>query len=245
MKIRIHILVALLFLVSFVYKGYGQRIKGYGIAGINFSQVDGDEVYGFKKVGFNGGLGATFPFNDNWSVSLEVLFSQQGANQKAQYNDITIHDSTIVDGDTVYFDNVYNGAYKLDLNYVKVPILVQYTDRGRITAGLGFSYGQLVGIKEWEHGKLNESTTLNSGTYNKQDIDVLLDLRFRIYKSLKFNIRYSYSILKIRTRDFYDWYGQYTETRDQYNSTLSFRFIYIFNENPTKPVDKKNSGSGF
>ena len=245
MKIKIQFIVIVFLLGFLADKGYSQRIKGYGVAGINFTQVDGDEVYGFKKVGFNGGLGATFPFNENWSVSLEVLFSQQGAKQKAQYNDVYIPDSTIVDGDTVHFTHVYNGAYRLNLNYVKVPVLVQYTDRDRITAGLGFSYGQLVGIKEWEHNRLIETTTLNSGTYNKNDIEVLLDLRFRVYKSLKFNIRYSYSMFKIRTRDFYNWYGEYVTTRDQYNSILTFRFIYVFNEKPTKAVDKKNSGSGF
>ena len=242
-KIRIIILAAISgFLIS---SGYGQRIQGYGVAGINLTQVDGDEVYGFKKPGFNGGLGATIPFAGNWSVSLEILFDQKGAKQKAQYNDVYIPDTTIVNGDTIHFDHVYNGAYKLDLNYVSVPVLFQYTDRDRITAGVGFSYGQLVGIKEWEHNRLVETTTLNSGTYKKNDFNILVDLKFRIYKKIKFNIRYSYSLAKIRTRDFYDWYGQYTETRDQYNSTLSFRFIYVFNEKPTKPVDKQNSGSGF
>ncbi len=245
MKTGLRILIAFFLTAFFILTGYGQRIKGYGIAGMNLTQIDGDEVYGFKKIGFNGGLGATFPFNKNWSVSLEVLFSQQGAKQKPQYNDVHIPDSTIVGDDTIYFDNVFNGAYKLNLNYVKVPVLVQYTDRDRITAGVGFSYGQLVGIKEWEHDRRVESTTLNSGTYNKNDVEVLVDLRFRIYKSLKFNIRYSYSIFKIRTRDFYDWYGEYVTTRDQYNSVLAFRFIYVFNEKPTKPVDKQNSGSGF
>jgi hypothetical protein len=245
MKAKIQIIVIIFLLSSFIQKGYGQMIKGYAVAGLNLSQVDGDEVYGFKKPGFNGGLGATIPFGKNWSVSLEVLFSPQGANQKAQYNDVFIPDSIINGDDTVYFDNVYNGAYKLNLNYVKVPILVQYTDRDRITAGAGFSYGQLVGIKEWKHGQLDETTTLNSGTYKKNDIEVLVDLRFRIYKSLKFNIRYSYSIFKIRTLDFFNWYGEYIETRDQYNNVLTFRFIYVFNEKPVKAVDNKNSGSEF
>ncbi len=201
--------IVILFSLTTLYAG-AQVIKGVAIFGTNITQVDGDEVYGFKKIGFNVGLAAIVPFNDRWSVSIENVFSQKGAYQKPKYADSL------------------SGEYELKLNYLEVPVLVHYTDRNIITAGAGFSWGRLVGVGEWEHGKKTE-TFLNSGDYSQNDINIIADLRFRIWKKLKFNIRYAYSIAKIRTREHADLSGN-TWIRKQYNNLVSFRLIYVFNE---------------
>ena len=187
-----------------------QIIKGAVIFGTNISQVDGDEAYGFNKLGFNVGASAIIPFKDKWAVSIENIFSQKGAYQKPQR-----------------IDSI-SGEYSLKLNYLEVPVLVHYTDRNIITAGAGFSWGRLVGANEWEHG-IKTETSLNSETYSQSDINILADLRFRIWKKLKFNIRYSYSIAKIRTREYPDFSGD-TWIRKQYNNLVSFRLVYVFNE---------------
>ncbi len=196
---------------------FAQRIKGVVIGGMNISQVDGDEIYGFNKIGLNMGLGAIMPFGKNFSMSIETLYSQKGANQNDQYK---TEDS---------LGNILTGAYKLQLNYLEVPILVHYTDHDRITIGGGFSYSGLVSLKEYEHNKRVETTTLTSGVYSNSDINVVADLRFRLYKRLKLNLRYSYSIFKIRTREFSDLLGN-TWERDQFNNVFSLRLYYIFNE---------------
>ena len=128
----------------------GQIIKGEALLGLNLTQVEGDEVHGFRKPGLNIGAGVLIPFKKNWDVSMEVTFNQKGAKQKPQYND------------SLSSGLVITGEYKLNLNYVEVPVLVHYTDKEFITIGAGFSWGRLVGVKEWEHGNLVESTTLNT-----------------------------------------------------------------------------------
>jgi hypothetical protein len=217
MKLKIAIYF---FFITVLFLGkdvFGQRIKGVVIGGVNITQVDGDEIFGFNKVGLNMGLAAIMPFGKGFSVSIETLYSQKGANQKDQYK---TEDS---------LGNILTGAYKLQLNYLEVPILVHYTDHDRITIGGGFSYGGLVSLKEYEHNQRVETTTLASGVYSNSDISVVADLRFRIYKRLKFNIRYSYSMIKIRTRKFDDFLGN-TWERDQFNNVFSLRLYYIFNE---------------
>ncbi len=96
-------------------------------------------------------------------------------------------------------------------------------------AGLGFAWGRLVGVKEWEHGQLVEGTTLNSGTYSKNDYSILGDFRVRLWEGLKLNLRYQYSLVKIRTREFNDLAGN-SWTRDQYNNVITLRLIWVFNE---------------
>ncbi|MDP4282617.1 MAG: hypothetical protein Q8867_10790, partial [Bacteroidota bacterium] len=69
-------MVLLLMLVS--GKAFSQHFLGAVSAGINLSQVDGDMVWGFKHVGFNGGPSVMFPFGKDkkWSATMELLFSQ-------------------------------------------------------------------------------------------------------------------------------------------------------------------------
>jgi len=205
--------------IIFLFAGHlrAQRIQGAVIAGGNLSQVDGDEVFGFNKIGLNTGLAAMAPIGKNLQLSIEILYSQKGAYQGKQYKDV----------DSV--GNVTTGEYKLNLNFLEVPVLFMYNDKDVIIGGVGFSYARLVSIQEYEHGQREETTTLNGGPYNRNDFNILADIRFRIYKKLKFNLRYSYSLVSMRTREFEDLLGN-TWIREQYNNTITFRLIYMFNE---------------
>ena len=232
MGVRLFFILIFLFSFFVSIESYAQRIQGAVIGGLNLSQVDGDEIYGFNKLGANVGLGAIVPFKERFIMSLEILFNQKGSYQGKQY------ESTDSSG------KEFNGKYKLSLDYLEVPLLFLYNDKNVITAGGGFSYGRLVSVKEFEHGEQVLTTTLNDGPYDRNDFNILADVRFRVYKKLKLNVRYAYSLAKIRTRDFYDLRGIYQSTRNQYNNVVSFRLIYMFNEKP--PVaDKKNNESGF
>lgn len=211
-----------LFLIVFTFSisGYSQRFLGALSAGINLTQVDGDEVYGFKKVGFNGGPSIIVPFGKDgkWSVTMEILFSMNGSSQKSA--DTVIPDLTQPAS--------YNG-YKLNLNYIQIPLLVHFTDKKIIAGGLGFAYGQLVGVAEWENGHRVESTTLQE-PYTLTDFQVMADVRLRIWKRLWANLRYSYSLIPIRTRDFTNYTRTQVWTRKQYNNVITFRLTYIFND---------------
>lgn len=216
-------LIILLFLFAGCRDLYSQRILGAISAGINLSQVDGDEVYGFKKAGFNGGPSVIIPFGKEgrWTVTMELLFSMTGSYQKGgSYLPDSLADSSQPAS--------YNG-YKLNLNYLQVPVMVHFTDRKIIAGGLGFAYGQLVNVREWEDGTRIETTTLQ-GPYSLADFQILADIRLRIWKKLWADFRYSYSLLPIRTRDFTNVTETQVWTRKQYNNVITLRFTYIFND---------------
>lgn len=218
------VISAILFLILLTFTAINvsaQIIKGEAIAGLNLTQVDGDEVFGFRKFGANLGAGVLIPFGKKgkWDVSLETLFTQKGSYQKPQYED------SIDNG------QVLTGEYKLRLNYVEVPLMVMYTDKELISFGLGLSWGRLFGVKEWEHGEIVPTTTLRNGPYSKNDFSVLADIRIRIWKALKINLRYQYSMVKIRTREFTSKDPNIEpKIRDQFNNVISLRLIYVINE---------------
>jgi hypothetical protein len=203
----------LLFIATlFVQTGYGQRIMGAAIVGLNATQVDGDEVYGYKNFGLNAGLSAIVPFNNKWSVSVENIYSEKGAHQRVKYLDSL------------------DGSYDLKLNYLEVPVLLLFTDKDIVTFGAGMSWGRLVKVWEQRNGYEMPATTLESGIYRSSDLNFLLDVRFRVFERLRFNARYAYSIRPIATREIIDSKTGRPNIRDQYNGLFSFRLIYVFNE---------------
>jgi len=207
----------------FVTNVSAQNIKGVLIFGGNLSQVDGDEIFGFKKWGFNVGAAAIMPLNEKQTIniSVETLFSQKGSYQKYPF----AYDTT---------DYPY---YNLNLNYLEVPILFQYTDKKVITFESGFSWGRLVSLKEIEHGSdLNWSK--QQWPYSREDWNLVAGLRFRIHNKWHLNVRYAYSFKKIRTRSYTDEIGQQW-TRNQYNNVITLRLYYILNDSYKSPKRNK------
>lgn len=107
-----------------------QRIRGGFTLGVNASQVDGDEIHGFKKYGFHGGAIGTLPLKGNFLFTLETIYSEKGAYQSGR--------------------NTNYRKYRVDLDYVEVPFLLQYNDRDIFTIGAGLAFARLINVREWE-----------------------------------------------------------------------------------------------
>ena len=217
-------LVTLILLFALSSPLSAQRFLGAVAGGMNLTQVDGDLVVGYKRVGGHLGLAAILPIKKKWDITLETVFNQKGAYEGPQYQDSL-------------YGTVVNGKYDLRLNYVEVPLTAHFTDRGRFTAGAGFAYGRLVSSKEIEH---NGAVPPYSDTvaFNKNDFSVLIDLQVKIWKNLKFNFRYEYSMVPIRERTFIDPYGiREPNIRKQYNNMLTFRMVYVINERYENAVE--------
>ncbi len=219
--IRLSILFSLISAIG-VQKVNAQAFKAEIIGGTNISQVDGDEVFGFLKYGVNMGLGVVMPIHKNWSLSFETLYTQKGSRLGKVYSDSL------------------DGSYKLHLNYAEVPFLIQYTDRDRASAGIGFSWGRLVAVNEWKNGYRVDSVTLLDGPFSRNDWQILADLRLKLYKNLRLNARYAYSMKKIATRNVRDSMSGVMNVRDFYNNLWSIRLIYTINESEPDKI-KKNA----
>ncbi len=202
--------------------GHSQKVLGAVSVGINLTQVDGDIFYGFHKVGLNVGPQVQIPFgkNKNWSVSMELLYSQKGSYHKGSADSTT---------------------YKLKQDYAEIPVLIRYTDKKIISAGVGFSYGQLINYKETKNATFDSLFTYQTGLSNN-DISVIAEVNFRLWYKLWLGLRYQYSMKSNRTvlvTDPNDPKNPFT--RYQYNNVISLRLTWIFNQEkimkPSKRVD--------
>ncbi len=104
-----------------------QRFKGGIVAGVNLSQIDGDDLAGYNQPGINAGGMVAAILSDKVQLTMELLFSQKGSHRSK-------HDSQ-----SAALDN-------MRLNYVEAPFLISYFDwRFRFYAG--FSYARLFSYK--------------------------------------------------------------------------------------------------
>lgn len=211
-----------------------QKFIGGVVAGMNLSQVDGDEVYGFKKVGFNGGGLVMLPLNRKQSifVTVELLYNQKGAYQRNTSSGA----DAFPYGDTVLFDPAFpykNNKiyYKLRTDYVEVPLLFHIEDPYTGFAfGIGASWARLVYLKETLFGR-RLYADIRSGRFYRDNWNFLLDVRVPIYKGLKFTFRYQHSIVPIGAeRTYYALVNADPFTRKMYHQVLSFRIMYTFND---------------
>lgn len=222
--LRRRLCLAAVFVVLMGGSAVSQIIQGALIFGANLTQVDGDEVFGFNNVGLNAGAAAIVPFGDNWSMSLEALYSQKGAHRKKQWN---------VD------DPTRDGSYDYNLNYAEIPLLVHYNDKDVMTFGAGFSYGRLVSYDEIDNRDPNYVYVEYEAPPSIHNVEFLADVRFRVYKNLKMNFRYSYSLFSYRDATFH-WEGlDHPEERSQYHNVITWRLMWVINERQSRRTQKE------
>lgn len=215
MQKRIIFLFTILLIFS-AFSLHAQIIQGEVIGGLNFSKVEGDRVnngmFKFNKPGVQIGVGAIIPLQHNFSTTFELLFNQKGAYKRYGQPDSA------------------QPMYLSRLNYAEIPLLIQYTDKGKYTFGIGASYSRLIGVKWVVNGRII-SNNINDGYYYKDNFDWIADFKFRLYKQLKLNVRYAYSLKSISTgKKLFTTIGGVSQDANQRNSMISFRLIWVFNE---------------
>lgn len=87
---------------------YSQSFNGGLLAGATISQVDGDHYSGYHHLGFTGGAYVNLPFDDEFSMQVELKYALFGSHSSV--------------------DEVEAGQnpYALHLHYVEMPVMLRY-----------------------------------------------------------------------------------------------------------------------
>ena len=173
------------------------------IGGINTSQVSGDGLGGFNKLGIRiGGL-------------IKKEFSQFNAQIELQY--INKGSSTIAIRNSS--NHSYIDSYTLRLNYIEVPITIEKRIYKHMYLQTGVSIGQLVHMSE-----LSNNYEVNGIKINNTEYSVNLGVHTKLKNNIFLNTRLSHSIFPIRPHSS----GQtYKWNRGQYNTSISIALNYI------------------
>lgn len=146
----------------------GQTFQASLLAGGNFSQIDGDDLFGYHQLGANAGIRVVAILNDRWRVGPEILFSQQGARRNQNSTNVSEFD-------------------RIDLNTLEVPLMVYYKD-WRLTAEAGLSYQNLFSYTVVSSGgeDITAATPLNSDL-----VAIKAGVTFFLTERLGLNLRFS------------------------------------------------------
>ena len=180
------------------------------ILGMNASQVDGDNDAGFHKIGFNGGATAFIRFHPQFSTSFEILYSQKGSKTAP----------------TKYFNP---NAFQINLDYLEVPVLINFHDKKVAIFSLGFSFNRLIKSKRTINGLDYPINNIGSGgtcidlcINDKNDFNFIGGVTFTAKKHFGFNVRYAYSLGSMG----YSTASKF-KNHSLYNHLISFRLMGI------------------
>ncbi len=160
-----------------------QRFGAGVIVGLTGSQINGDQVAGFDKLGFTAGLRGVVYVSDRIDVSTELLYSQRGSQ------------SELIQGNTVAF------PFKISTNYIEVPVLFNIQDWldteteefYKLHFHAGFSYGRLINSSVEDESNVSPLVRLQD-LFNKNDYSWIAGATFYLNKHLGFTGRYTRSI---------------------------------------------------
>tara|TARA_B100000902_G_C27195477_1_gene856236 strand:+ start:283 stop:897 length:615 start_codon:yes stop_codon:yes gene_type:complete len=190
---------------------FAQNFKSGLIGGISISQVSGDNLSGFNKIGPR--IGLFVNRNINWySFQLELHYQTKGSRETINYSEQ--HNFT---------DNLnYNflSDYNFQLDYIGVPLLFSLDFTNKIKVEFGNAINILINQKEKIDYYLD-----NSRKVNRLEYAFLIGLVYKLNNKYSINIRFSNSILPIRKHSSGEVYRL---NRGQYNSSLNFNILYNF-----------------
>lgn len=181
------------------------------LLGTNFTQVDGDNYAGFRKIGLNAGGIVYAKVGPRVALSMEILFSQKGARG---------HKIQPANSDTMFIHK-----YRIDLNYAEVPIMINYFDKRKSHFGAGFSYSQLISSKETVSTNPRYAITDFDKTYpfKKNDINAVICFNLHMAGGFFLNYRYQYSLMPVREK-----VDPELARAKQYNNLHVLRIMYLF-----------------
>ena len=200
-------LFIVLIALSLFGKAQAQSFNAGVIAGATFCQVDGDNYFGFHKLGFTVGAYANLPFGDYLSGQMELKYSLLGAHS----SDKEVRE--------------YGYApYNLCMHYVEIPLMLRYNlgvfQVNFITLEAGASIDVLLKTTE----DVNGDYQITTRRWSRVSATANAGVHFDITKHLGIGARFMYSVAPCRFTGNPGWfYNQY------YNKVIQFTLTYNIN----------------
>lgn len=200
------VILPLFFLLSIQSKSQDRTFRAGLLGGINTSQIRGDGNAGFNKFGVAGGFFVQTTTSEHFTYQFELIFSQKGSRK---YPDPDSLNNPVV------------GAFRIGLNYVEVPFLINYK-LSHFHFIAGPSVGILLGSKEEDY----YSVITNNPPFRKYEVSLNLGAEWEFTEKFYVEARYNFSVLPIRTGEqgFTLWYKGGT----QYSHVVMIMGRYLF-----------------
>jgi hypothetical protein len=175
---------------------HAQNFHAGVIAGIATTQVAGDQLSGFNKVGVIAGGFVNAKSGEKTALQMEIIFIQKGSRKPLNK------------------DN--NEFYVLRVSYFEVPVLFKWQAAPKFNIELGPSFGTLVFSEEEDQLGIEK----NRPPFKTFDLSGNIGLSYSLSEKLTVNARLSNSVIPMR--DFASGFSFAYFDRGQYNTVLAF-----------------------
>ena len=195
-----HFTFTLILLFS-IQNAVAQGFRGELLAGIATSQVSGDQLSGFDKVGGLLGGGVKLSTGNKTEVGFRMFYVQKGSRKP----------SNLSNGDPTF--------YLLRLNYIEMPLSCGYKFNKKWKAEAGLSVAYLFKSKEEdENGEL-----VDTQPFEKIDFSMFGGVTYAFNEKIGVQVHYWQSLLPIRSTASGE---SFRLNAGQYNSVFTLNLIY-------------------
>lgn len=162
-------------MMSLPLQTQAQRFIGGIVGGFNFSQIDGDDMVGYHRLGLNGGGYVATVLNDRWQVSTELIFSQRGSRLSSTEPIFGIYD-------------------RINLDMLEIPVLLNLKE-WKFHVQAGASYARIFNTKviEISGADITDSVDLNEGL-----VSIVLGGTFFFTEKLGLNMQWHYAFSNLQ-----------------------------------------------
>jgi hypothetical protein len=169
-------------------------------AGISGTQVNGDRLSGFNKIGIVAGGFVSRNLSEKTALQMEIVYIQKGSRKPTDDN---------------------NFYYRMRVHYVEVPVLFIYKTSKKFAITAGPSFGTLIFSAENDQFGVYRNTL----PFKKFELSGNVGIQYKLGDNWTFDGRYSQSITTIRP-----YPGAYSTffDRGQYNVLIEFSLLYAF-----------------
>jgi len=194
-------------LVSVYSYSQDRRFNSGLLLGFNASQISGDQLGGYHKLGLFTGVSANYPIGKKTTLGMAILFTQKGSRERLSIN-----------------ANSGFSNYKLDLNYIEVPFMINTSFAEKYMVEGGLSLGTLINAKERDI----TGSTNDPRQFKPLELALQIGASRKLTDQLTATLRSTNSILPVRlqnitTNVYKNWWN-----RGQYTSVLSIFLTYSF-----------------
>jgi hypothetical protein len=155
-----------------------RRFTGGFTGGFNATQIDGDGLIGFNKLGWYGGVVANAIFTESKYLGIGITFSQRGSSSA-----------------------IFSKGGKVKFNMLEVPLMFHFCDWKseagfyRVHAGVGACYSRLINVNA-----INTAYHDFEDSFKTDNVSWILETMFYQNKHFGFGLRFSKSFNKIYTQ---------------------------------------------
>jgi hypothetical protein len=191
---------------------HGQRFSAAAVAGVNASQIDGDQLAGFDKLGLTGGIKAVVNFESVFDLNVEFLYTQRGSKPDL-------------------FQPEFDPDIEVHLNYAELPVYISLSDwwqeeeeYHKVSAHAGISYGRLISAKTFDHFHPDDESFEKLVPYfNNSDLSWLVGVSYMMNKKWGLTGRYTREIIPLLSPKKHD-----LAIERLLNYYMTFRLEYYF-----------------